>query len=101
MPPKREAPAAAPKRFPAWMKTVAEVAQYFEVDLAKGLSKSDVEAKRRVYGFNELDKEEGTPLWKLILEQFDDPLVKVGCDCWSELAWISRAGGRRGTRISV
>ena len=29
------------------------------------------------YGPNELDKEEGTPLWRLVLAQFDDLLVKI------------------------
>lgn len=79
--------AKAPPKFPAWTKTVPEVAQYFEVDLAKGLSPSDVAAKRKVYGYNELDKEEGKPLWKLVLEQFDDPLVKV----WREPAGAGTA----------
>ena len=32
---------------------------------------------RARYGPNELEKEEGTPLWKLVLEQFDDLLVKI------------------------
>jgi hypothetical protein len=33
--------------------------------------------RRAKYGFNELEKAPGTPLWKLILQQFDDTLVKV------------------------
>ena len=82
------------RKFPAWTKTVAEVAQYFEVDLAKGLSPSDVAAKRKVYGYNELDKEDGKPLWKLVLEQFDDPLVKVG-DRKAGACW--RGHGRLGS----
>lgn len=76
MAPKAEAP--APPKFAAWAVPVEKVAQYYEVDLAKGLSPSDVSRKRKIYGWNELDKEDGKPLWKLVLEQFDDPLVKVG-----------------------
>ena len=41
------------------------------------MDKDEVEKKREEYGWNELDKEEGTPLWKLVLEQFDDTLVKI------------------------
>jgi hypothetical protein len=33
---------------------------------------------RSRYGRNELQPEESTPLWKLVLRQFDDLLVKVG-----------------------
>ena len=36
-----------------------------------------VEAKRSVYGYNELEKPPQTPLWKLVLQQFDEVLVKV------------------------
>ncbi|RLN32576.1 hypothetical protein BBJ28_00020362, partial [Nothophytophthora sp. Chile5] len=43
----------------------------------KGLTTAEVETLRQAHGFNELDKEEGTPLWKLVLEQFDDALVKI------------------------
>jgi magnesium-transporting ATPase (P-type) len=38
---------------------------------------SQVAASRAKHGFNELDKEEGKPLWKMVLEQFDDALVKA------------------------
>ena len=35
-------------------------------------------AKRQAeHGLNELEQEEGTPLWRLVLEQFDDALVKI------------------------
>ena len=42
-----------------------------------GLTAAQVTAARCVHGYNELDKEEGKPLWKLVLEQFDDALVKI------------------------
>lgn len=51
--------------------------KHFNVTEEKGLSTDAIEKQRAVYGFNELDKEEGTPLWKLVLEQFDDALVKI------------------------
>uniref|UniRef100_A0A7S0JJS8 P-type Ca(2+) transporter n=2 Tax=Calcidiscus leptoporus TaxID=127549 RepID=A0A7S0JJS8_9EUKA len=47
------------------------------VDTQTGLTDERVEEARRKYGSNELDKEEGTPLWKLVLQQFDDLLVKI------------------------
>ncbi|PNH06672.1 Cation-transporting ATPase CA1 [Tetrabaena socialis] len=56
---------------------VAQVAAYLSVDLDAGLSDSDVFKARSRYGRNELAPEEGTPLWKLILKQFDDLLVKI------------------------
>lgn len=37
----------------------------------------EIEFRRQDAGWNELDQEEKTPLWELVLEQFDDPLVKV------------------------
>lgn len=56
---------------------VDELCEHFGVDPAKGLSSEAVEQKRAEFGWNELDKEESTPLWKLVLEQFDDTLVKI------------------------
>lgn len=49
----------------------------FNVSLGKGLSTYDVEKQRERYGWNELVKEKGKPLWRLVLEQFDDMLVKI------------------------
>jgi len=47
------------------------------VDPTKGHSDDAVEKLHEVHGFNELDKEDPTPVWALILEQFDDALVKI------------------------
>ncbi|KAK1744821.1 calcium-transporting ATPase [Skeletonema marinoi] len=56
---------------------VEDLCEFHGVDPSKGLSSESVEQKREEYGWNELDKEEATPLWKLVLEQFDDTLVKI------------------------
>jgi Ca2+-transporting ATPase len=42
-----------------------------------GLNDADVTSLRAVYGLNELEKEDPSTLWELILEQFDDTLVKI------------------------
>ena len=62
---------------PAWSSTTKQVLQSHGVDINVGLSDSQVEKLRAEHGRNELDKEEGTPLWKLVLAQFDDLLVKI------------------------
>ncbi|GJP51375.1 hypothetical protein CLOM_g10529 [Closterium sp. NIES-68] len=54
-----------------------EVLAHFHVDENTGLSDSQVEQSRSIYGRNEAPKEEGTPFWKLVLKQFDDLLVKI------------------------
>jgi Ca2+-transporting ATPase len=53
------------------------VLEHFGVEEHTGLTSAAVDKARAQHGFNELDKEEGTPLWKLVLEQFDDALVKI------------------------
>ncbi|KAJ7556513.1 hypothetical protein O6H91_05G086600 [Diphasiastrum complanatum] len=63
--------------FPAWARSVEQCAAEFEVDLDRGLNKEIIEKKRTQYGWNELRKIEGKPIWKLVLEQFDDMLVKI------------------------
>ncbi|OQR98363.1 calcium-transporting ATPase 1, endoplasmic reticulum-type [Thraustotheca clavata] len=59
------------------LKTVEEVLSHYNVHEETGLNDAQVEASRKEHGWNELDKEEATPLWKLVLEQFDDALVKI------------------------
>ena len=54
-----------------------EVCAELGVDPETGLDETKIAKLRSEYGFNELDKEEGKPLWKLVLEQFDDALVKI------------------------
>ncbi len=63
--------------FPAWASPVEKVASHHGVDLQEGLTETQVQTQRRRYGFNELVKQPGKPLWRLVLEQFDDMLVKV------------------------
>ena len=56
----------------AWASSTSEVLRAHRVNLTTGLAAAQVTRLRAEYGPNELDKEEGTPLWKLVLQQFDD-----------------------------
>jgi Ca2+-transporting ATPase len=60
-----------------WTASAPDVCAKLDVDPQTGLSETKVESLRSTFGFNELDKEDGKPLWKLVLEQFDDALVKI------------------------
>ncbi len=64
--------------YPAWAHSTDEVLQHHGVDASTGLTNAQVLAQRERYGYNELEKEPAKALWKLVLEQFDDMLVKVG-----------------------
>ena len=66
-----------PKAKAATHLSVPQTLKEQKVTLAKGLSAAEVEARQSQYGRNELDQEEPTPLWKLVLEQFDDQLVQI------------------------
>ncbi|XP_055712414.1 calcium-transporting ATPase sarcoplasmic/endoplasmic reticulum type isoform X1 [Phlebotomus papatasi] len=58
-------------------KTVEEVLNYFSTDPERGLTLDQVKQNQSKYGPNELPTEEGKTLWQLVLEQFDDLLVKI------------------------
>jgi len=58
-------------------KSWEEVVNFFGVDSEKGLSLDQVKRNQEKYGPNELPVEEGKTLWQLVLEQFDDLLVKI------------------------
>ena len=61
-----------------WTLSAQEAARALGVDPALGLdSKDEVGRRRDAVGANELSREDATPLWKLVLAQFDDMLVKV------------------------
>ncbi|GFH31115.1 cation-transporting ATPase CA1, partial [Haematococcus lacustris] len=61
----------------AFARDYREVAAYYNVDVSQGLSEAEAAQARNKYGRNELEPEQSTPLWKLILKQFDDLLVKI------------------------
>ncbi|XP_060881296.1 calcium-transporting ATPase sarcoplasmic/endoplasmic reticulum type isoform X1 [Metopolophium dirhodum] len=61
----------------AHAKTVEEIQNFFNVDPEKGLSIDQIKRNQAKYGPNELPAEEGKSIWQLVLEQFDDLLVKI------------------------
>ncbi|CAI7753357.1 unnamed protein product [Closterium sp. NIES-53] len=63
--------------FPAWSHSVQECLDRYQVDADKGLDPQDVAWRRSRFGLNELEKEPGTPFWKLVMDQFNDTLVKI------------------------
>ncbi|KAL0426156.1 UNVERIFIED_CONTAM: Calcium-transporting ATPase, endoplasmic reticulum-type [Sesamum radiatum] len=65
------------KPFKAWSWSVEQCLKEYKVKLDKGLSSFEVEKRRETFGWNQLQKEKGKPLWRLVLEQFDDMLVKI------------------------
>lgn len=54
-----------------------DVLSQFAVDMSKGLTENQVKNSQEKYGPNELPAEEGKSLFQLVLEQFDDLLVKI------------------------
>ncbi|KAI3378378.1 hypothetical protein SNEBB_000142 [Seison nebaliae] len=61
----------------SWTKTPTEVGRYFNLDTENGLSDGQVKEYQAKYGPNELPSEEGKTIWQLIIEQFDELLVKI------------------------
>jgi len=61
----------------SFLKPYQDVLRHFDVNLETGLSSKQVKERQYQYGKNELEEEESTPLWKLILEQFKDQLVII------------------------
>jgi len=63
--------------YPAWSHSAEEVLQHHGVDPAKGLSTKEAEKRLKEHGLNELKKPDPTSMLSLVLEQFDDTLVKI------------------------
>ncbi|XP_039274641.1 sarcoplasmic/endoplasmic reticulum calcium ATPase 1-like isoform X2 [Styela clava] len=61
----------------AYMKPKEEVVKYFGVSESLGLTAEQVKRNRKKYGPNELPAEEGKSLWQLVVEQFEDLLVRI------------------------
>jgi len=61
----------------AHTKSVDEIYKLFKISESIGLDEEQVQTARAKYGFNELPPEEGKSLWSLILEQFEDLLVRI------------------------
>uniref|UniRef100_A0A3B4AVT6 Calcium-transporting ATPase n=1 Tax=Periophthalmus magnuspinnatus TaxID=409849 RepID=A0A3B4AVT6_9GOBI len=61
----------------AHTKEGPEVLSYFGVTEDTGLSPEQVKTNLEKYGFNELPAEEGKSIWELVVEQFEDLLVRI------------------------
>ncbi|XP_068594624.1 sarcoplasmic/endoplasmic reticulum calcium ATPase 2-like [Brachionichthys hirsutus] len=61
----------------AHTKSVEEVYGHFSVNESTGLSPDEAKRQREKWGLNELPAEEGKSLWELVLEQFEDLLVRI------------------------
>lgn len=63
--------------FPAWAKDANECLEKFQVSQDKGLSSEEASKRRQVHGLNELERHEGPSIFRLILDQFNDTLVRI------------------------
>jgi Ca2+ transporting ATPase len=63
--------------YPAFLKTADEVMKHFGTDPVKGLNDAQVKANREKYGSNVFPPPPKKPIWKMILEQFEDKMVIV------------------------
>jgi P-type Ca2+ transporter type 2C len=96
------APSEASRTFPAWARTPEECEAEFKVTSSYGLQSDEVVERRRLYGSNELEKHSGPSIWQLVLEQFNDTLVRillVAAVVSFFLAWYD--GTKHGDEISV
>ncbi|XP_068667876.1 calcium-transporting ATPase 4, endoplasmic reticulum-type-like [Aristolochia californica] len=63
--------------FPAWARDIRECEAEYKVSTVNGLLSEEVDARRKVHGWNELEKHEGPSIFRLILDQFNDTLVRI------------------------
>ncbi|KAI3667601.1 hypothetical protein L6452_42667 [Arctium lappa] len=64
-------------QYAAWAKDVQECERNYQVDREHGLSDGEVEKRLQKFGTNELEKHEGQSVFRLILDQFNDTLVRI------------------------
>lgn len=60
-----------------WAAAPLDVLKAMKVTEDAGLSEAEVEKRREQYGWNRISAQPGKPLWKLVLEQFEDQLVII------------------------
>ncbi|KAH7842550.1 hypothetical protein Vadar_006618 [Vaccinium darrowii] len=65
------------KTYAAWAKDVQECEKHYEVTKKSGLSYWEVQNRLKIHGYNELEKHDGPSIWRLILDQFNDTLVRI------------------------
>ncbi|PON72808.1 P-type ATPase [Parasponia andersonii] len=63
--------------YPAWAKEIRECEERFRVSVEAGLKPGEIEERRKIHGWNELEKHEGQSIWSLVIEQFNDTLVRI------------------------
>ncbi|KAE9612265.1 hypothetical protein Lal_00022177 [Lupinus albus] len=88
--------------FKAWAKELHECEKHFKVNVKSGLNSDEVENRRKIYGYNDLEQHEGESIWKLVLEQFNDTLVRIllaAAIVSFLLAWYG--GGDGGTEVTA
>ncbi|XP_023661163.2 sarcoplasmic/endoplasmic reticulum calcium ATPase 1-like isoform X1 [Paramormyrops kingsleyae] len=58
-------------------KSPSECLAYFGVNETSGLTPDQFKKSLTKYGYNELPAEEGKSIWELVIEQFEDLLVRI------------------------
>ncbi|XP_076947783.1 calcium-transporting ATPase 1, endoplasmic reticulum-type-like isoform X2 [Bidens hawaiensis] len=74
---KESAGAGSSNSYASWAKEAHECEEKYKVDRKTGLSDAEVEKRLKIYGLNELEKHEGQSVFRLILDQFNDTLVRI------------------------
>jgi Ca2+-transporting ATPase len=70
-------PKTESRKTPFHCLTKDEVLTHLNTNLSVGLINSRVEELQKIYGPNSLPPEEKESIWEKIMEQFDDPMVKI------------------------
>ena len=65
------------KSYQAYSRSCSECLTHYDTSEEQGLSQLEAVRRLEINGPNELEKEKPTPMWKLVLEQFDDYLIKI------------------------
>ncbi|WP_020526435.1 cation-translocating P-type ATPase [Flexithrix dorotheae] len=67
----------ATKEHPWHSQTVQELAQSLNSDIEKGISSDEIPERQKMYGTNELTAKQTDSVWKLIWQQFNQPLIYI------------------------